>query len=579
MRTERCLSRSEWSEPAVARIEVARADQCTWTPVTWGVTGTARDRLVQALVRSDDPLGAPEGPWAAVIRRPNGAIAATASPTLPGGLTWTIDSSRTGDKQLVIGHDVGAVVRARSYRTELDGGWLRARLSGFLRSEGTTPYQDVHHLPFGMTAVWQPGSTTPRINEWFGPRTMPDPSLRGPDVESTYIATFDDVIDELTDPGRPIAATLSGGLDSSFVVASLVRNATPDNPVHCYTHSPHPDAGLTPVGNWDPDDHEFALAMQCAYPDRVVVHRVINEALTDPLDFIIEASLAGWVPNFNTNGMWMRAMSDDAAERGAAVLFHGTNGNSAFSYDHPYAARHYLRRRELRSAAQLLGPDARQGRSWLSNIRVQAPALGGYRRRQSDGPLPSYLAAVGLGHLAQDAPLTFPSVASADRDGYLSWLTRAHRREVGPSPLAWRITHIDPFATRRICELAASIEPGLWRRGSLPRGFARNLGADRVPDQIRLRTRRGSQSADLWYATRNFRDRYLDEIDLLPTTPYLGGWVDHRALRREVATWPWSDATRPPGWSLKGLHHVLGLAGFIRGTAERLLGSHTINIE
>ena len=542
--------------------------------MVWGVTGDERDRVIDALTRGDDPQRTPEGPWAAVVLRPNGELAATSSAALPGGLCWTLHMDEQGERELIIGHDVGAVVRARSSRTELDGEWLRARLSGFLKARGTTPYVDVHHVPFGNTAVWPVGQPRPRVTRWFGPETMPAPALSGPEAKVTYLAAFDELIDGLVEPSRPLAATLSGGLDSSFVVASLARLATPDNPVHCYTHSPHPAASLKPVGNWDPDDYEYALAMQRAYPDRVVVHRVVNADLRNPLDFVVEASLTAWVPNFNINGMWMQAMADDAAERGASVLFHGVNGNSAFSYDHPYAGGYYLRRGALRSATQLLAPDARAGRTFTTNAKsLVAPVVSEIRRWRGHGSLGPYLDAVGLGWLAADAPATFSSVAPGGRRGYLEWLTRSGNGSVGGSPLAWAATPVDPFATRRMSELAASIEPLEWRTGPFPRAFARRLGAGRVPDEIRLRTRRGSQSADVWFATRGNRQRYLDEIDLLPATPFLGGWVDHEALRRNVASWPWGEAVGPSGWAVSGLQHVLGLAGFIRASKERLLAS------
>lgn len=568
-------SRREWATPSVARVPLASGvSRHQFEAVVWGVTGDERDRVIDALIRGGDPQGAPEGPWAAVVLRPDGELVATSSPALPGGVYWTHDTTDQGVPQLIIGHDVGAVVRARTSRTELDGDWLRARLSGFLDSEGTTPYRDVHHVPFGTTAVWRAGQSYPRVTRWFGPETMPAATLSGSEAEAAYLASFDALIDELVDPARPIAATLSGGLDSSFVVASLARLATPANPVHCYTHSPHPAAGLKPAGNWDPDDYEHAMSMQRAYPDRVVVHRVVNEGLRDPLDFVVEASLTAWVPNLNTNGMWMQAMADDAAERGATVLFHGGNGNAAFSYDHPYAAGYYLKKGDLRSASGLLARDARQGRTFTANAKsLVAPGLSKLRRRRGQSSLGNYLDAVGLRRLATDAPATFSSVAPGGRWGYLEWLTRAVKGSVGGSPLAWTATPVDPFATRRMSELAASIEPLEWRTGPLPRAFARRLGAGRVPDEIRLRTRRGSQSADLWFATRGNRDRYLDEIDLLPATPHLGGWVDHEALRRNAAGWPWGELAGPPGWAVQGLHHVLGLAGFIRASEVRLLAS------
>jgi asparagine synthetase B (glutamine-hydrolysing) len=565
-------NRPEWGSPDAVRFPLRRGTRGDQPElVVWGVTGSERDRVVAALRRGDDPVEAPQQPWAAVVPRNDGSLVATSSTTLSSGLCWTVDTNAAGQPELIISHDLTAVVRARTTPSELDGDWLRARLSGFLQSEATTPYVGVHHLPSGLTGVWEAGREQPTLVHWFDPERLPEPALEGEEAVSAYLSAFDATIDELVDPGAPIASTLSGGLDSSFVVASLVRHATPDNPIHCYTHSPHPDADLHPVGNWDPDDYEYALAMQRAYPGRVIVHRIINETLRDPLDFVVDASVRAGVPNFNTNGVWFETMSGDAAARGAKVLFQGTNGNAAFSYHHPYAGGYYLRRGDLASTAKLLGPTARQGQSFASNLRgLVGPLVPARMRRRRDAPLSSYLNAVGLGWMVAGSPATFSSIAGGDRNGYLAWLTGAGHRGVSGSPLAWSTTVVDPFATRRMVELAARIEPKRWRQGSLPRGFARELGVGRVPDEIRLRTRRGSQSADLWFAARGNRQRYLDEIDLLPETPHLGGWVDHRALRQAVAAWEWDALEGPPGWALPGLLHVLGLAGFIRAMDERL---------
>jgi hypothetical protein len=69
---------------------------------------------------------------------------------------------------------------------------------------------------------------------------------------------------------------------------------------------------------------------------------------------------------------------------------------------------------------------------------------------------------------------------------------------------------------------------------------------------------------------RDSKDRYLAEIDLLANTPFLGGWVDQVALRAAVEAWPWGRAGDPGGWSVAGIHHVLGYADFIRQTEHRL---------
>lgn len=564
-----------WLSPAVARISAHTFARRECDPVVWGLGNHERDQVIAALQANDDPFAAPPRPWLAVLQRPSGHLVAASAPALIGGIYWTLDRNSQGEPELIIGHDTGQVVRARTAASELDGEYVRARLSGFLACSATTPYRNVHHIPFGITACWSRIEEPPRLTPWFNPDTLPQPSLAGSQADTTYLNAFDSVIDDLVDPAAPLASTLSGGLDSTFVVASLVRHATPDNPLHCYTHSPHPDARLQPVGNWDPDDYQFVLAMQRAYPDRIEVHRVINYQLIDPLEFVIQSSLAAWVPTFNTNGIWLAQMAADAAARGAPSLFHGTIGNAAFSFDHTYALGHYVRRADARAVVELMSQPYRQGLTFSASARsLLGPLLSPYRARKHNGALTDYLSAVGLRRLIAQAPADFPSTSMRSRRDYLAWLTRSDKLVAEPSHLAWPILMLDPFATRRMCAIAARIEPKHWRVGTQQRSFARRLGQQRVPDAIRLRTRRGAQMADRWFAARRSRDLYLDHINLLPDTPYLGGWVDHVELRRRVLAWPWNDpaSTGPAGWALSGLYHVLGTAEFIRSTQTRLLG-------
>ena len=128
----------------------------------------------------------------------------------------------------------------------------------------------------------------------------------------------------------------------------------------------------------------------------------------------------------------------------------------------------------------------------------------------------------------------------------------------------------DPFLSRGILDLAASITPREWARGPQPRGYARLLGAGRVPDEIRLRTRRGGQSWDHWYLIRDQRARYYDEVASLPNTPILGGWVDDVALRRILDSWPWGQVNGPSQISAIAMDRILSLATFVRLTTARL---------
>jgi hypothetical protein len=129
---------------------------------------------------------------------------------------------------------------------------------------------------------------------------------------------------------------------------------------------------------------------------------------------------------------------------------------------------------------------------------------------------------------------------------------------------------VDPFCDAQVLALAAAITPVEWCRGPYPRGYARLLGEGRVPDAIRLRTRRGGQSWDGWFLIRNRRERYLDEIDALASNSLLGPVVDLPFLKRKLEAGPWGRIQGPGGGEVNGIDRLLSLAGFVRRTEERL---------
>ncbi len=73
-----------------------------------------------------------------------------------------------------------------------------------------------------------------------------------------------------------------------------------------------------------------------------------------------------------------------------------------------------------------------------------------------------------------------------------------------------------------------------------------------------------------WYLIRNDRDRYFDEVHALATTPILGGWVDHTALRTILTNWPWGQVHGPDRMSVIAMNRILSLAAFVRTATDWL---------
>lgn len=525
--------------------------------------------------------GFPPEPWAAVVTVEDGVTAASVSPAFTGGLFW---AWRNGN--LLFADNVRHLVDHLAPDVDLDADFIRAFALLPRDVPGTcTPFRQIRRIEPGTTAIWAalPPSAarthpSPRTVVWCGPDAWGEPRVAGPETLNHYLEAFDASVDAMLGPG-PIVTQLSGGLDSSFVAASLLRHATAHDPVQALCHSPTPEAQLAPEARWDPDDYPVARTMEDAYPGLIVVHRVHPPAGADPLAAAAESSAGTGVPTFNPgNQVWINQLNGLAAELGANRLFTGAWGNASFSYDHDYATGYYVRRGHLGAAWRSLAPN-RHGlpsRTALRN-RVRAPLVGILRhaltpdaadwlRRhllRREGSSTAYPSLIGLGYLGTDA--AFPRV---NRSEYLKWLAGAGPLGMAAMFSAQRVPAVDPFTTAQVRTLAAAITPLEWSRGLGSRGYARLLGESRVPDTIRLRTRRGGQSWDEWYQIRNRRQRYLDEAAEVANTPILGGWVDHSALIAILEAWPWGQVTGPGKMPVLAMNRILALASYVRASSE-----------
>jgi hypothetical protein len=532
----------------------------------WGRPATDAERLADRLAA--DPAGAgiaDEGAWWAAVALADGAVVACVSSTVNTGLFWTRDTRPDGTVELVLGPRLGAVVEARVAPTTLDEAFIAGFLGGPAPAE-RTPYREVGCIPPGTSAIWAAPDAEPRVTEWSGPSVWPEPTVGGPGTIEQYVRTFDAAVDALVPSTGPLCATMSGGLDSTFVVASLVRHATPERPVVAFTHVPHPDAGLVPLATWDPDDSHVAEAMERRYPGLVRIERFANTDLVQPLDATAAWNEAAWAPTVApANIIWMSAMQASAAAMGSSVLFTGENGNAAFSWTHTYAAAHHLRRREFGELIGLVRDGMAAGSSLPGALRhrVIGPLVGTryYGRRQRVEQA-RYFASIGLPEPEQAGRTESP------RARYLAWMRDTTAVRMSLNPVPGRALYTDPFRAHGVLELAAAMTPREWRRGIADRGYARLLGEGRVPDEIRLRTRRGGQSWDHWFVVRHQRDRYMDEVRALRATPVIEHIVDVDRFERTVAALPWGEPG--PANDIVGVDRILSLAAFVRMTAKRL---------
>lgn len=419
-----------------------------------------------------------------------------------------------------------------------------------------TPFRSVWRIPPGVKATWSHPLAQPQLEQWCGPNVWPDPHLDAPDLPERYLRAFDAAVDSLVPAEGPLCATMSGGLDSTFVVASLARHGSERRPIHAFTHSPHPGAGLAPRGKWDPDDYPTAMAMQRLHP-HVVVHRVINTDRRQPLHEAQQAARDLWYPLPNSVSLpWLRGIDHAAAELGATRLFYGGGGNAAFSSSHDYAAAYHLSRGEWGHVIRITRPYP--GTEAIAGVRTGRRLLTGQlaaaarerHRKPRQHPWHRWVPdALAMTRWEEGTP----------RTGYLQWLGDQRHRALTHAAAGWRTAPVDPFATESMLNLAAAITPAAWARAGSDRGFARLVARGRLPDEIRLRTRRGGQSWDTWYTVHDQRELHIAAAEQLVNDPDLGAWVDADALLGAVRALPWGQPRAvAPEW----LDAAIGVLAF-----------------
>lgn len=516
--------------------------------------------IARALVDGRDPdTIVRDLPWAVAVERADGRMFASCSTMFIAGLFYRCAPRDDG---LTLATDPAAAANAHfsTGRRELNPAFLR----GFSRARSAmseTPYDQVHRLAPGQTLSWAPGEPSPSITEWLAAEALPSPCLDdASELIAHYLRTFDTVVAELARRTPHLVATVSGGLDSTFMAAALARTVPPGQRAHGYCHTPLPDAHPQPRGQFDPDDFPLAQLMAARYPAQLSIAPLRNDAEVHPLDAAAAMSARSGFPVLSPgNAVWLNAFADVAKAHGATLRFHAGHGNASYSYDHRYAAGWYARRGQFGRLASL-----HRGRE------PGAGAVRGLRHRVA-GPMRPRGRAVAtaeLGFLRGPEPL-LPE--REDRQWYLDWLlgrrgsfaSALNPAESDPALVA------DPFAARSMIELAAAIEPRKWQEGYGSRSLARRLAQGRVPDPIRLRKRRGGQAMDTWYVVRRQPARLDRGLEVLTSSAVFAGELDADRV------FAWWRAARglgpheaPDQTALAQLLRLVALAEFAEGLGQ-----------
>jgi asparagine synthase (glutamine-hydrolysing) len=355
---------------------------------------------------------------------------------------------------------------------------------------------------------------------------------------------------------RDVAATLSGGLDSSGVVATAARLLGPSGGrVVAFTAVPREGYdGPAPAGRIV-DEGPYAAATAALYPN--VEHIIVPAPNRSPLADLDSIFMLSERPMLGIcNLAWQNAICGAAQKRRLNVLLGGAMGNVGLSYDGitilPELFRSGRWLQWWRTASALV---AKRGWSWPhAATETVGPWLPGSvwawinRVRRHDDPnifsysaiSPECFAELDLGRQSEERNKDLNARPQQNTFDERVWcLTRSDPGISLKGVLgAWHLDVREPLADLRMLEFCLSVPAEQFLRDGTTRSLARRALADRVPQTVLEARGSGLDSADWHERLTASRGEIAAELDRLAACGPAARALDLPRLRRLVDNWP-----------------------------------------
>jgi asparagine synthase (glutamine-hydrolysing) len=390
---------------------------------------------------------------------------------------------------LVFGSELKSLLLHPSVGRSLDGDALRQYLAWEYIPSPRTPFHGVHKLPPATRLVVENGAL--RTDVYWRLRDA-EPIRSEAEAEEGLRAHLERAVRLQMEADVPVGAFLSGGLDSSALVATLC--AVRGGPVHTFS-----------IGFGEQDFDETPYARQVARAlgtvhREEILHPDCRELLTTVTAFLDEP--------FADNSILPTYLVSRLARREVKVVLSGDGGDELFAgYDH------YKAERLLQWYARVPKPARRAVLGLLGSGAERKPSKhGGMRRRLRR--LEEALA--GPAFLSQARFMV--RSAGAVRDGLVA-------EGVGGDPEAWA----EPFA--------AIVRDSPFQTSSLAHQQYLDLGTF-LADDILVKTDRASMATSL-EARVPYLDHELVEFafripEHMKIRRLTGKWILRRAFRGRV---------------------------------------------
>lgn len=404
---------------------------------------------------------------------------------------WTVEAGR-----LLVGQSLAEVVGGMR-RPRLSVGALSA-MAGAKVSIWLTPYEGVHRLTFGHELHLT--STGPQVRRWFHPEQV---ATTSEDPAAVMRRAITGAIESATREVRGATVALSGGLDSTILLALAALDPRLGGNVHAYCAVPDPSC-TTPVPGRTAD--EWSAAAAAAELAGIPAGRLTDDGF-NWLDSADEFHARNLSPVLAApNLWWLRRLEDQAVSNGHRVILTGASGNATFSHGRLHRMR------------PLLADGTHEQPARRTSLRV---ALRGRLRRSPPRAILPGIRVNMPEHILEMDPWTRWCLAEPPASANGPW-TGAN--------VVWK----DPLGSPEVIAAAMSLPASAWGTSVSQRALARQVGVGLIPEHVRLNQVRGIQGTDLPGMMLRHANSYRSAVDRVSASESARQFLDTRVLRRGV---------------------------------------------
>jgi asparagine synthase (glutamine-hydrolysing) len=339
------------------------------------------------------------------------------------------------------------------------------------------------------------------IHRWWQPDTTVRTFYRDPrDYIHAAQQAFEQAVKVRLRAVGPVATLMSGGLDSTLVATTAAQQLKEcGQTITAFLSVPEPGLACEMRTGWEVDDSPYAEDVARLHGNLKLVK--ITPGRNGTLAIMPAIHNASRTPVRNgANHIWLGNACSTALAAGARVMLEGGKGNATISQSGEGFLRGLIVSLKWREAIRQANARARAAGG--NAFRAMAREMLGDKSQlllQRLGALPVPPKRPGAAlfsaefRAAHTATLESVAQPASTRQGQINFMMLPNKQWGADAMAQWGVDMRDPTGDRRLIECLLRFPLEAFSLAGWPRGLAREMGRDRVPDSVRLRRTRGEQ--------------------------------------------------------------------------------------